>query len=84
MGHSPRGRLRPRHPGRRPHGRQSGISISANSFNGMIIYSTDNSKRGQVIKVYDADAGTGDPITLMVKQLYLLLHLQHWLLVICW
>ena len=48
----------------------SGVSISANSFNGMTIYSTDNSKRGQVIKVYDADAGTGDPITLMVKQLY--------------
>jgi len=47
-----------------------GTDIVANNFTGMAILSNDESKRGEVIKVYGADSGTGDPITLMVKQLY--------------
>ena len=48
----------------------SGSSISADNFSNMTIYSNDGTKRAEVIKAYDADSGTGDPITLMVKQLY--------------
>lgn len=48
----------------------SGTDISANSFVGKTIFSTDETKRGEVIKAYAADAGTGDPITLMVKQIF--------------
>ena len=48
----------------------SGGDIIANNFIGLPILSTDESKRAEVIKVYPADAGTGDPITLLVKQLY--------------
>jgi len=44
--------------------------IDANNFVGMTILSSDETKRAEVIKVYAADAGTGDPITLMVKQIY--------------
>ena len=47
-----------------------GIDIVANNFTGMTILSNDESKRAEVIRVYEADLGTGDPITLMVKQLY--------------
>jgi hypothetical protein len=47
-----------------------GTDIVANNFIGMTILSNDESKRAEVIKVYEADLGTGDPITLMVKQLY--------------
>ena len=47
-----------------------GNDIVANNFTGMAILSNDESKRGEVIKAYAADSGTGDPITLMVKQLY--------------
>jgi hypothetical protein len=48
----------------------SGLDIVANNFIGQSILSTDDSKRAEVVKVYEADPGTGDPITLMVKQLY--------------
>ena len=48
----------------------SGGDIIANNFIGLPILSTNESKRAEVIKVYPADEGTGDPITLMVKQLY--------------
>jgi len=48
----------------------SGTDIDANNFIGKTIFSTDNSKRAEVVKVFLADAGTGDPITLMVKQVY--------------
>jgi len=48
----------------------SGTDVSANSFIGMSVLSTDETKRGEVIKVFAADEGTGDPITLMVKQVY--------------
>ena len=44
--------------------------VSANSFVGKTILSSDETKRAEVIKAYSADAGTGDPITLMVKQVY--------------
>jgi len=43
--------------------------IVANNFLGQTILSNDESKRAEVIKVYDAVEG-GDPITLMVKQVY--------------
>jgi hypothetical protein len=47
-----------------------GTDVVANNFVGMTILSNDESKRGEVVKVYAADAGTSDPITLMVKQMY--------------
>ena len=44
--------------------------IVANNFIGQTILSVDDSKRAEVLKVYETDLGTGDPITLMVKQIY--------------
>ncbi len=46
------------------------VDVSSNSFVGMTILSSDETKRAEVIKVFAADVGTGDPITLMVKQVY--------------
>jgi hypothetical protein len=50
----------------------AGTAVTANNFIGKTI--VDNialpTKRAEVIKVFDADAGTGDPKTLLVKQLY--------------
>jgi hypothetical protein len=50
----------------------SGTTVNISNFVGATI--VDNisipTKRAEVIKVFDADAGTGDPKTLMVKQLY--------------
>jgi len=50
----------------------SGSSVNVNNFIGTSI--VDNvsvpTKRAEVIKVYDADAGTGDPKTLLIKQIY--------------
>ena len=50
----------------------AGSTVTANNFVGASI--VDNisipTKRAEVVKVYDADAGTGDPKTLLVKQLY--------------
>jgi len=47
-------------------------AVTANNFVGATI--VDNvanpTKRAEVIKVYDADSGTGDPKTLLVKQIY--------------
>jgi hypothetical protein len=48
----------------------SGFDINLSSFEGQTILSLDESKRAEVIRVYDKDEGTGDPITLIVKQLY--------------
>jgi hypothetical protein len=45
-------------------------SIDANTFVGKTILSTDESKRATVLKAYAADAGTNEPITLMVQQIY--------------
>jgi hypothetical protein len=50
----------------------SGTTVNVSTFVGSTI--VDNiqtpTKRAEVIKVYDADAGSGDPKTLLVKQLY--------------
>jgi len=50
----------------------NGNDVVINNFDGATI--VDNvstpTKRAEVIKVYDADSGTGDPKTLLVKQLY--------------
>ena len=50
----------------------SGTTVNTTAFVGSTI--VDNiqipTKRAEVIKVYDADSGTGDPKTLLVKQLY--------------
>lgn len=48
----------------------SGTDILYTDFVGKTITSIDETKRAEVIKVYDADQGTGDPITLMVKPVY--------------
>ena len=50
----------------------SGSIVDINSFDGKTIVDdvTNPTKRAEVIKVYDANAGTGDPRTLMVKQIY--------------
>ena len=50
----------------------NGLTVNTDNFVGATI--VDNiqtpTKRAEVIKVYDADSGTGDPKTLLVKQLY--------------
>ena len=50
----------------------SGTDIVANNFIGATIVddTTAPTKRAEVLKVYDADEGTGDPKTLMVRQIY--------------
>ena len=48
----------------------SGSAVVANNFVGLTILSTDATKRGEVITAFDADPGTGDPKTLLIKQLY--------------
>jgi hypothetical protein len=40
------------------------------NFENQTILSLDESKRAEVIKVYDNDLGTGDPKTVIVKQIY--------------
>ena len=47
-------------------------SVNVDDFTGATIVDniTNPTKRAEVIKVYDADSGTGDPKTLLVKQLY--------------
>ena len=48
----------------------SNTDISVTNFDGKTLYSLDGTKRAEVIKVYDADQGIGDPKTLIVKQLF--------------
>ena len=50
----------------------AGSAVTANNFIGATIVDSISTptKRAEVIKVYEADAGTGDPKTLLVKQLY--------------
>ena len=48
----------------------SGIDVDVTQFEGKTLLSNDETKRAEVIKVYDFNEGTGDPKTLMVKQLY--------------
>ena len=45
-------------------------TVVANNFIDQTILSIDESKRAKVLKVYDIDAATNDPITLMVQQIY--------------
>ena len=45
-------------------------SIVASNFSGTTIYTPDLTKRAEVIVAVDADSNTGDPITLLVKQIY--------------
>ena len=48
----------------------SNTDINVLNFEGKTLYSEDGTKRAEVIKVYDADQGVGDPKTLIVKQLF--------------
>jgi len=50
----------------------AGTAVTANNFVGATIVDSVSTptKRAEVIKVFDADAGTGDPKTLMVKQIF--------------
>lgn len=50
----------------------AGSIVTANNFVGKTIVDdvTNPTKRAEVIKVYDANPGTGDPRTLMVKQIF--------------
>lgn len=50
----------------------AGTAVTANNFVGATIVDSVSAptKRAEVIKVFDADAGTGDPKTLMVKQIF--------------
>lgn len=47
----------------------SNNDVSVLNFDGKTVYSIDGTKRAEVIKVYDADSGTGDPKTVIVKQI---------------
>jgi hypothetical protein len=50
----------------------AGTAVTANNFIGAAIVDSVSAptKRAEVIKVFDADPGTGDPKTLMVKQIF--------------
>ena len=48
----------------------SGTAVSVTNFNGKTITNSTGTKRGEVVIVYDANAGTGDPKTILIKQLY--------------
>ena len=48
----------------------SGTAVSVTNFNGKTITNSTGTKRGEVVVVYDANSGTGDPKTLLIKQLY--------------
>ena len=48
----------------------SGTAVSVANFNGKTITNSTGTKRGEVVVVYDANAGTGDPKTILIKQLY--------------
>ncbi len=50
----------------------AGTAVTANNFIGATIVDSVSAptKRAEVIKVYDADTGTGDPKTLLVKQIF--------------
>ena len=46
-----------------------GTAVDVDDFDGKTIKNTAGTKTGQVVVVYDADAGTGDPKTIYVKQI---------------
>jgi hypothetical protein len=47
----------------------AGTAVNINNFNGKTITNLAGTKTGQVVVVYDANAGTGDPKTVYVKQI---------------
>ena len=47
----------------------AGTAVNINNFNGKTITNVAGTKVGEVVVVYDADAGTGDPKTVYVKQI---------------
>jgi hypothetical protein len=47
----------------------SGVTVQVSQFDGKTITDATGLKRGEVVVVYDADAGTGDPKTVFVKQI---------------
>ena len=47
-----------------------GAEVDVDTFANKTIYSLDDSKRAEVIIAFDEDLGTGDPKTLMIKQIY--------------
>jgi hypothetical protein len=48
----------------------SGSPIEFSLFDNTSIFSQDGTKRAEVIKSYDVDLGTGDPKTLIIKQIF--------------
>ena len=48
----------------------SNTTVTVSNFDNKTLLSVDETKRAEVIKVYDANAGTGDPKTIILKQLY--------------
>ena len=48
----------------------SNTTVNVANFDNKSVLSIDETKRAEVIRVYDADVGTGDPKTLIVKPLY--------------
>ena len=44
--------------------------VNVSNFENKTILSLDGTKRGEVVKVYDNDLGTGDPKTFLVKELF--------------
>jgi len=48
----------------------AGAAVSVNTFIGMSVTNSTATKRGEVVAVYDYSAGSGDPKTLLVKQIY--------------
>ena len=48
----------------------SGLAVDVTQFVGQSITNSSGTKRGEVIAAYDANLGTGDPKTLLIKQVY--------------
>jgi hypothetical protein len=44
--------------------------VNVSNFENKTILSLDNTKRAEIIRVYDNDLGTGDPKTFLVKQIF--------------
>jgi hypothetical protein len=47
----------------------AGTAVNVNNFNGKTVTDSTGTKTGQVVLVFDSDAGTGDPKTIYVKQI---------------
>jgi len=45
-------------------------TVNVNNFENKTILSLDETKRAEIIRVYDNDLGTGDPKTFLVKQIF--------------